>query len=154
MIRPLRRAHRAASVALALALPLGLAAALMARPDPPAAVLEGLVPPGASGRVVAEWEVPELGLAASLLAEEGGPRWLTLVPADDPREADVLVYWTAAPGAGAEALAAGARLLGTLAGAAPRAFALPPEVAGGRLVLFGLAHQEVLATSALPEVPR
>jgi len=85
LIRPLRSAHRAIWSALALSLPLGLVAALAARPELPREDLAALEP----GSVDPHEKL--IALAA------GSP--------------DVLVYWSEAPGAGA-ALPQDARLLG------------------------------------------
>jgi hypothetical protein len=68
---------------------------------------------------------------------------------------DVLVYWSAAePEAGR--LPAGATLLGPLKDTQAARFALPERAASaaGRLILYGLARQEVVATLRVPTSPR
>jgi hypothetical protein len=69
----------------------------------------------------------------------------------------VLVYWR--PDAvdrddagDLDAPGAGAHLLGTMSGAEPRRFALPAAALSGdgRLLLWSLAHAELVASAALP----
>ena len=155
MIRPLRSRHRVIFVVLALALPAGLAAALVSRPaDPtldqlpqalqaPAALKGGMVLWSLAGG----WEgVP---LEAQLSVDGAGSVSLVVTPVEDPRLPDLLVYWSP-EGAGQRALADDeALLLGRVAGAQPVSLPVPPETAarGGYLLLFSLAQGQVVASA-------
>lgn len=126
MTRPLRRAHRYAWIALGGILP-ALAAGLALRP--PQAPEERLVdritlmlPNGTE--IVAD--IREL--------------WGSAVDAPDP-----LVYWSETP---AKSLA-GAKPIGSLAHGRRSELALPAK--GGYLLLYSLAHREVLASAPAPK---
>lgn len=155
MIRPLRVRHRVMTGTLAVLVPVGFALAIAARPDlprdpyvdadRPPADMGGGVPAGST-----VWEVEALSLRVALAP--GSPAVLLLLPYEDPRRADVLVYWSPTGAARSEGIPGGARLLGTLAGARPRRLAFE-GVEGrpaGTLLFYSLAEQDLLATTAIP----
>lgn len=177
MIAPLRARHRAIFLALALLVPAGLAAALLARheraeatsalrpeSDASAAVRGALHPEAVAPSAQRQlWErAPLLGGTigrARLLArvdDEGATTGLSLelsavAPAAAP---DVLLYWSAQSSVAvgeAEALPADARLLGALGGGGRLLLPVPDEAAGGgALLLYSLGHARLIGRAALP----
>ena len=150
MIAPLRRLHRGMSTVLFVAVPVLLVFSLRVRPpryymqSPPAELTEESFEGGQVFDVF-----PDLGvLVRGIPAADGA--LVELEPAGPLARPDVLVYWspTASEGSG---LAPGALLLGTI-GDRPRSYFLPPEAAlvDGHLVLYSLAHQEVVGSGSLP----
>ncbi len=161
MIRPLRRTHRIVSVALVLTLPAGLMLALRARvvwplhegPLMPVYVPETGVEerPGIWGELAIETRVWSNDTIA-LVIPSPDPL-LELTPLEDLRRPDMLVYWSRAtsPQRGASSPPADARLLGSLAGTQRSVYQLPHEARrhDGWLVLYSLAHREVIAIAQL-----
>lgn len=149
MIARLRRRHRIATIALAVLMPPALAIALASRSEVPIGTLPRVLAVEATGGA-ARWSRDDLWSALPIrtrgFAGAGGPL-VELSPLRDPLLPDLLVYWAAA-GAG-DPLPDGARLLGRLAGTAPRRFALP--AAGGRLYLYSLGHARLVDSAALPD---
>lgn len=142
MIRPLRKAHLGASVLMLALLPAGWVVAVRARVTMP--VVPEAEEPGANEAgtdLSSAWTGVDID---TRLLPDGQ---LLLTPRVDLRRPDVLVYWRPAA---AEGLA-DATLLGTLAGTQRRRFDLPDAARGsaGELVLYGLAHQETVATAPL-----
>lgn len=129
MIRPLRRAHRAIVTTLALVLPVLVGAALAARREVPASTTSAGLSPrpatlgGQSPVVIVRWE-----------------KGLQRLPAPD-----VLVYWSREPVVGSK-LPRDAVLVGRFApGVLPR----PASRSAGYLILYSLAHQEVIDAARL-----
>jgi hypothetical protein len=150
VIARLRRRHRAIFGALALCLPVALVAALEARRDVPQNVrLEHGGIPGFDGRVkVSESQTLVRGVGMRTRTWDDNRlarRVLELTPERDLELPDVLVYW--APSEATEELPQDGILLGVLAGAQQRRFALPREAVGGRLYWYSLAHQELIASA-------
>lgn len=138
----LRRRHRQATLALALAVPPAFALALAARPVPPDATLpEALAVEPAVGAPLFDRDdrFAALPIRARVFEGEAGARVLELAPRVDPQRPDVLVYWSDA-GAPADRVPGSARLLGRLAGREVRRFALPPGAGAGRVLLWSLGH--------------
>jgi hypothetical protein len=146
---------------LAVLLPAGIAAAVLARSPSPrvdalpvdlarAAGWDGVD----AGRVLWRREDlwGELALTTTLARDPGGALTVGLTPAADLARPDVLVYWAAGTEP-AGRLPEDAVLLGALAGAHERAFALPGSAGtrAGRLLLYSLAHAELVAEAPLPE---
>ncbi|MFN0244768.1 MAG: hypothetical protein ACKVWV_17925 [Planctomycetota bacterium] len=160
MIRSLRARHRLWTVALALALPVGVTAALVLRPKLPLA-LE--IPfSGAEratiGPIVARDDLFESSrIRARLWSEPGEPangslphRVLELTPEHDFARPDVLVYWSpAAPES--DAPATGSILLGSLDGTQARRMKLPENArnARGWLCIYSLVEPEIVASAVL-----
>jgi hypothetical protein len=164
VIRPLRARHRRAVAVLAVALPLGMAAALSARPpelDPAGSGARELERPGAAApgpalaRVFVRGFGPfgDLPLTAWLGRDEAGRTAIEFRPSGALLAPDLLAYWS--PGRGPEQaglVLADAVLLGRL-GEGPRRFALPGEGSGGGyVVLHDLARGETVAVRAVPEL--
>ncbi len=153
MIAPLRRAHRVATIALALAVPPAFALAIAARPalPPPGEIPAAWTADPAAGPLVFArddlWQ--PLAIRTRLFAAEAGGPVVEIAPLADLEQPDVLVYWSAEPDA--ERLPDGAHWLGRLAGASPRRFALPAEARArpGRLHLYSLGHAQWLGSAAL-----
>jgi hypothetical protein len=127
MTRPLRHAHRSIWLALAVALPALFAAGLALRP-----------PQAAEERVMDRitFRLPD---GAELVADSR-ELWGSAVDAPDP-----LVYWSKT----SDKSLAGAQLAGSLPHGRQAALALPAS--GGYLLLYSLAHREVLARSLAPK---
>lgn len=154
MILRLRRRHRSMFRALAVGLPLawvfgiagrqpvpvmGTLPALVFGESPTARPVLGdqVIFPGPSP-IRLRWfpeESSESGLALTLLTHDPG-----MGP-------DRLVYWVSGPGTDAQTLPDSACLLGAFVPGAP--LAIPVEMLGrnGRLILYSLAHAEVVASS-------
>lgn len=130
MTRPLRRAHRYIWVALGGVLPTLLAAGLLLRPPqvPDERVLDRIT----------------FGLPNSTeMVADSRELWGNAVDVPDP-----LIYWSKTPVKSLE----GATLAGSLARG--RRATLPLPASGGYLLLYSLAHQEVVAIAPAPkEVP-
>lgn len=148
MNAPLRRRHHALMLALAVALPTGLIAAVTQRaPRPIASELPR--DPRAFGAVAA---LPEGVGVARELENESGQRWRVRLEVARVAVAqtrgeplpDLLAYWS--PSAVADELPADAVLLGAVA-ASERTFLVPRD--RGVLVLFSLAHGEIAAECEL-----
>ena len=147
MIQRLRAQHRATFALLAIVLPIGLWAALGSRRAVPAAA----VPSESAGlpeTPPARDEIVTAGTTRLRLrvwpATKDGRRVLELTPEQDPELPDVLIYWTNSDAT--DELPPDCTLLGSLAGAQARRFTLAAEVRRGRLVLYSLAHQEIVAS--------
>ena len=156
MIRPLRARHRAIFVVLALALPVGLAGALLSRPADSAvdALPEALRAPAVAAAGEVAWSLAGGWDGVPLDAElrvDGGGAALVVTPLEDPRLPDLLVYWSP-EGAGQRALADGeALLLGRVAGSRPVSLPVAREALdrGGYLLLFSLAQGQVIASAPI-----
>ena len=138
MIAPLRRRHRAVFTLLALLLPVGLVAALRARPsfdtfEPGDATQGALAVDGLEAPLVAVLSEDVLELRALI----------------DPKVPNLLVYHSqlAPPGAG---LPPDARLLGALPGTRPTSFELGSSA--GVLLFYDLGHSTLLGSLPLSEV--
>jgi hypothetical protein len=127
MTRPLRRAHRCIWLALAAALPSLLAAGLALRP---AQVADERVMDRITVRLPNGTE----------MVADSRELWGNAVDAPDP-----LIYWSDS----ATKSIAGAHLAGTLQQG--RRAAIPVPSSGGYLLLYSLAHREVLASAPTPE---
>jgi hypothetical protein len=154
MIQPLRSVHRGVVVTLAFVLPVILVAALSARHRALPLVAPAKQVP-ASVRLLSSsdrlWQTHAIQTA--FYADSNTPEslYVTLQPAQDLGEPDLLLYWATSQPSG-DSLPAGAKLLGTFA--ADKIFALPRDLArGGHLVLYSLAHQSVVDTAAVENLP-
>jgi hypothetical protein len=153
VIAPLRRAHRIATLGLALAVPPAFALALASRPAPPIenALAPALVAEPSLGAVVLDRDDLWSPLAIrTRIGRDAAGAWVAeLAPRADLERPDVLVYWSAE--AASDRLPAGAHWLGRLAGAAPRRFVLPDAARerAGRLHLYSLGHAQWLGSAAL-----
>jgi len=127
MTRPLRRAHRYVWIALGGILPALVVAGLALRP--PQALEERL----------ADRITLMLPNGTEMVADTR-ELWGNAVDAPD-----VLVYWSETP---AKSLA-GAKPIGSLAHGCCSALTLPAK--GGYLLLYSLAHREVLASAPDPK---
>jgi hypothetical protein len=153
MIRPLRVRHRWMTTTLAVALPLGFAAAMVAR-EPH--VTAGVASPGAvpDGPPLGETYATDLGPFGELPLEarfgrRGGALTLELTPTEPLRRPELVVYWSpAAPEEIADELPQSAVFLG-VQGDEARRFPLPSGAAS--LLLFDLGRGELVAVRAVPE---
>jgi hypothetical protein len=155
MIQPLRSAHRVVFLLAALVLPALLVAGLRARRPSPlmaAVPLPAATPAGPS----LTWKTRGGTAIISLVqpGAGGGGLEIELSPATAFRGPDLLLYWTAR-GLPVDDLAPADVLLGEVSGQPVRRFQLPPAVGPGQgsLLLFSLAHHEVIGTTALPSLP-
>lgn len=150
MIRPLRRLHRVVFSAAAVGLPIGLALALMARPDPAVQAALPEVGPVAnrSPRAPSEGQL-QIGDVnvrwRSFDDDRLATRVIELTPATDPRLADVLVIYS--PSAESAFPPPDARTLGSLRGSQTVRMELPRGALGGRLHLYCAAEDRWLASA-------
>lgn len=139
------------ATAMAVFAPAVLVAALLARPDEP---LQAPLPDIGGGEPVGEPKpgarVERVGDLVIVLRDCRGdesPRRtiVEIEPFLAPAQADVLVYWLSDADA-LSTLPRGARLVGALAGTAPRRLAMPDGVgpADGALAFYSLATQRLL----------
>jgi hypothetical protein len=160
MIHSLRRRHLHGFATLAVLLPLGLGATLARRgsapiPPPIPAVLRN---EDASVRLAEEVLRAGVVLAGDVVvdvtlrrAPDDG-RVIEIAPRGSLRHPDLLAYW--ARGTEVEAgLGDGDVLLGRAGGSSPRRYRLPAEAEDGpgRLVLYSLAHRQIVGQAALPD---
>ncbi len=149
MISRLRSRHLRVLAALALLLPVGFAAGLLARTEIPST--DGPAPGQSvvqSGHLL--WESAtlwgELPIVTRRLA--GGPppggNSIELEVGDDLRRPDLLLYWSLS-GVEGDGIPADAYLLGTVGGSGLHRFDVPEGRRDtGDLVLYSLAHQEIV----------
>ena len=140
MIRPLRRLHRRVWQGAAVALPLILLLALFTRPASP---------PAQAKTKPAAGEIAWSGLPLALERMPSGLRVRALASLPAP---DLLLYATAAPAEKGQPLPAGATFLGSVSGPSQVLAAPPP--AADRLVLYSLAHGEVVGSAPIPREHR
>lgn len=141
MIRSLRARHRGIFVLLALTLPVGFTAALLARRTQSVSPSPSTDDAG-RGRTL-RWD--EFGLELGVEYVQGATLRLRLRRWSEPAAPGLLLYWC--PLAATDASLPGeARLLGSLgpAASAPRDFSLNDVSPRGWLVLYSLGHAEVL----------
>lgn len=158
MIHARRVAHRRIFGVLVVAIPALWAAGLLLRPElPPLSPADRRLLAEAGFRTDAPEGAPGTRVVAAGPAEfrvgvERGARGeplLALQPTRAILEPDLLVYWTPP---GSDAPGAGSVLLGSLAGSAARRLPLPERAAGGgSIVVYSLAHGEVVARLALAD---
>lgn len=154
MIQPLRTAHRRVFVTLALVLPAILVAGLSARHRVSPAVAPSKQIPASAQALRGSsslWRTHVI--RTEFYADASSPETLYVVlqPAHDLVEPDLLLYWAASQPSG-DALPAEAKLLGAFGES--KTFPLPRNAAqGGYLVLYSLAHQSVIDTTAVEKLP-
>lgn len=150
MILRLRSQHRTTFAMLAIVLPVGLGLAFASRKSVPPSMnvpREGSLlqasrdPPVRDAIVTAGAASVRLRLWA---ADSKGSRLLELTPQRDLELPDVLVYW--ARSEEVRELPRESVLLGSLAGTQTRRFTLPDRASDGRLYLYSLAHQQLVAS--------
>lgn len=158
MIRPLRQRHRIVISTLAVLLPLAFALGLSSRKAPPR-MQETPTPLRESSAILPQvlfetedlW--PDFKIFTRLLADALPPTRLAveLQPQKNLSAPDILVYWTQQNSGEEAAPLTEAYLLGTLAGKQTRNWFLPEAAlqSEGKLILYSLAHQTVLATASL-----
>jgi hypothetical protein len=160
MILPLRRRHRIAFLALALALPgLYVAGLLARRAVPPVGEIPARTAAHrgeAEGPLVASLETLGGLPVRSRITRAGEGFVLRLDVREELARPELLVYWSAAGAKDAEAsvLPADAVLLGRLDTALPSFHPLPARAlgSGGALLLYSLAEGRVAAREPLPAV--
>lgn len=156
MIAPLRRRHRWTFVLLAIVLPPLVAVAIGQRPGrdlagtPLSAEAAAPIP---SSSIVLEGMFADRTLTGHLW-QEGSQAVLAIDSQGAARQPDLLLYWTPSPDddPSKTGLPATAVLLGPLPSRTLRLYSLPTATAGGQLLLYSLAHQELSGRAALPEL--
>ena len=148
MIQPLRTVHRHAFIALAALLPIILAAALIARHRIPAVRPAIFIIPQDAFRLSqasATWN--KNSFDTEFYSEPKNPSGVLAVlkvrrNLDAP---DLLLYWSQS-----DANSAGlndARLLGSFV--AGKSYSLPAGTGGGTLVLYSLAHRQIVDSARI-----
>lgn len=159
MIQRLRQRHRNLFVILAVILPALFLAALATRSSAPRTqeiplFLVNETP--AFPRVLLEKDSLWAGhdLLTRVCADQMPPQRLVveLQPRHTFSKPDILVYWHEPAAVSGNQLPENAYLLGALAGTQLRRFVLPEaaRLVEGKLVLYSLAHHQIVATTMLP----
>jgi hypothetical protein len=148
MIQPLRTAHRRVFLALAFALPIVLLIGLGARRQ----LSSNPAELSASFHLVKSradfWKKHGLQTAFYINSDSPPQIYLSITELELP-EPDLLLYWSHEDGA--NSLSAGAQLLGAIAPGRP--FPLDSSLKSGYLVLYSLAHQQVVDVANLEKMP-
>lgn len=149
MIQPLRTVHRRAFVGLAIVLPVIVAVGLRTRrPSAPAGERKTGVTfaalPKTSGRVWAKHAI-----RTQMYAEPSGV-YITLQPEQDLNEPDLLLYQSDTTARNNQ-LPGDAQLLGRVVAGRPLRLAAGSDQRG-QLILYSLAHHEVVDTAALEKM--
>lgn len=157
MNRRLRRWHGRVIRGLLFLLPFGLVMAVAVRPEVP---VEGAArrefglpePTGESLDLSGAWNSDALR-SRLWRASAARPAVLELQASEDLALPDVLLYWRA-QSTGADALDGTERLLGSFFGDEAIRYSLEglPEKPGGQLLLYSLAHKQVVASASLDQV--
>lgn len=152
MIRSLRSAHRVVFLVAAVILPVLLVEGLRARRPLPLAAAVAL-PSAAPASPPLTWST-SAGSAIVTLVRAGtdsNALDVQLSPATAFRGPDLLLYWTSRS-LPVDDVARLDVLLGAVSGQPARRFRLPPDVRPGHgsLLLFSLAHNNVVGAMALP----
>lgn len=156
MIQPLRRLHRGMASAMALAIPVVIAAGIMARqPAPgPASVPSELDIPNDGIRTLFAaddlWRRTRIATRILILPGDPDQRWVELEPLEEFSQPDLLLYWSVARPR--ELLSPESRLLGALRGRGRQRFSVPDAVnlREGYLILYDLAHAEIFGIAEVP----
>lgn len=151
MTRSLRQRHRRIVCTLAVVLPVAFAAGLLARRPVPmaASAPPGLLEP--SGRLDSvAWRKEHLWpghrIITTLRRDPAGAASVELEPGDLAKP-DVLAYWVGGGNSVGTGLPDNARLLGALSSLLPLRIPADARAETGRLMLYSLADQEVVAVS-------
>lgn len=148
MIAPLRRRHRLMITLLALTVPVLVVLAISHRPEHD---LQRVGPQTVPENLPAQQEIADLFSlppTSAQLWQEGDQAVLYVQTTEAPRLPDLLLYWSASqPGV---SLPADAVLLAPLPARGQRIMPLPQSTAGGYVLLYSLAHQEMVESAPLP----
>jgi len=145
MIQPLRTVHRRMFIVLAAVLPVILGAGLKARPHVPHAEPETLTTSQISNRL-------NQATDTQFYSEPTNPRTVQIIlkPLRGSDEPDLLLYWTSKAGADSPELTR-AHLLGSFR--VGRSYSLPTGTEHVSLVLYSLAHREIVDTAKVEVLP-
>lgn len=157
MISPLRKRHRTIISVLMVIVPVLFVGALLVRPEIP--VMETTPDLHVTDTLVYEqvlFEADDLWGEKAITTRLKGDQTpalhlaIELEPETPLNLADPLVYWDPS-GATTGQLPASAYLLGPMPGTGSRQFSLPDTARfiNGRLLLYSLAHQELIASATL-----
>src|SRR5262249_24700649 len=153
MIRPLRQRHRHIVIAMGVVLPIVFTMGVVARkpaPTVPSLPAKPGAPQFSSATTV--WDRSDLfaktAIQVRLLLESNssGRFALELSAPQDFVRPDMLVYWVAQSSKTTDTIPDNAMLLGTFS-AGPLLFSGKESNADGRLLLYSLANQEIVAQS-------
>lgn len=149
MIAPLRLRHRRVVTLLAFAVPALVLVAVGQRPDYDVQRhAHGASAPQTTGAMALDlFDSPPV---QGHLRHEGTGAVLQVQTTAAPTRPDLLLYWS--PDSPGDQLPANSVLLGALPSHALRLYNLPRTTAGGFVSLYSLAHQELVASSPLPDL--
>jgi len=150
MIRPLRQRHRLMVFAATAVVPLAFAWGLATRKEVPASSAAEPARPAATEVQSELWRKHTLQTRLLRMGSGAGQVAIELVSPSQIIRPDVLVYWVPGTGNLDERPPQDAFLLGSFESANPRPLLLPGAALAktGRLVLYSLADQAMVATSA------
>jgi hypothetical protein len=139
----------------AVALPALLVAGLRARRPPPLAAPVSL-PAGTPVSPPLIWKTASGTAIVTLIQSRAGASGveIELSPATSFRGPDLLLYWSSRS-LPVDGVAQSDLLLGEVSGQPVGRFRLPPAVRPGQgvLLLFSLAHHEIVGSTAMPSLP-
>jgi hypothetical protein len=156
MTSSLRVLHRRAIFAVALAVPMIIAAGITARQPMPRANVFSIAGEDERDGIRTLFAADDLWrrtrIATRILIRPGDPghRWIELEPLEEFGQADLLLYWSSARPR--ERLSPTSHLLGALRGRSPQRFAVPDTVnlREGYLILYDLPHAEIFGIAEVP----
>ena len=148
MIQPLRTVHRQAFIALAALLPMIVAAALIARHQfPTLRPATSRIPQDAIRLKQASATWTKNSFDTEFYSEAKNPSGVLAVlkTRRDLDAPDLLLYWSQSEANSSDLNAA--RLLGSFV--AGKSYSLPAGTDGGTLVLYSLAHREIVDSARI-----
>lgn len=159
MILALRQVHRRIFIGLAVLIPAGFITAIAARrPIPVADSLPAALAGAATDFKTVLWTRQDFfrqaGISTRLVGDgvAKGKLAVTFEAPNNFAKPDLLVYWAQGTKGVPDALPGNSQLLGAFAGQAPLQLPLDAMNIEGRLILYSLADQEVVAVSQ-PFIP-
>lgn len=154
MIRPLRQCHRIMVLALTITLPAAFGIGIATRRQVPTSSVRAFAPRIETGNQTVVWTRSDLWEKVSiqtrlLTRAVSGQLAIELVSADKIIRPDLLIYWILGERKIEGSLPEDAFLLGAFEQSHSTPLVLPREAGRktGRLVLYSLADQEIVANS-------
>lgn len=152
MIQPLRSGHRRVFLGLSAILPTLLVVGLMARHRNPRPVADRVDAPTrgtAATKALLQWQKHSIDSFFYLDPAHEGATEIVLNPQQPIDDPDLLLYWAAADAVAVNV--SQAQLLGPFVPG--KRYSLPSGERRGELVLYSLAHREVVDRAKIEDLP-